>query len=543
MEILLPVAFIAGMLTAFTPCALPVLPIILASSVEKRARTIGIIIGLVTFFTLATMLLSSVVQATGISPDTIRTGSMLMLFLLGLLLIFPNIWEKLQNNIQKFWHPPILGRERSDMVGGFLSGATLGIVWTPCVGPVIAVVTTLTASSPLSSTAWLITISYGLGIGLSLWFISIFSRKASAKLNFVKKNNTSLRQIFGVVVVITAVWLYFGGDRALRGWALSVLPESWTQAGSVFQDNPFIQKQLDRLKDNKKTLKQSSVGKQSTTFDPEKLEQGCPRQDCIPSIDNPKFEPATEANTWLKDSDVIFGINYKNVARAYPQRILNWHEIVNDTISNDPIAITFCPLCGSAIAFERKVNGQPVELGVSGKLFNSNLVMYDRIEKNYWQQLTGEAITGPASERGEKLVQVSISTVSWGEWRKNFPDTQVLSKNTGLTRDYDRYPYGAYEENDEIYFGVENTDIRLKLKEVVYGFDVDGAYKAYPESAVNNDTEFEDKIGDQTVTVTRSPSGEVKLVEKKSQKEYLPLRTFWFAWASFHPDSEIYQGK
>ncbi len=252
MILLLPIAFIAGILTAFTPCALPVLPIILASSIEKRIRVAGVIIGLVTFFTFATLLLSSFVAITGIAADDIRQGSILILLLIGFLLIFPNIWERLQNNLQKIWHPPVLGKERGDFIGGFLTGASLGVVWTPCVGPVVAVVTALTAASPFSFTSWLITISYGLGIGLSFFVIAILAGKSATRLTFLKKNNKSLRQVFGLIVIITAVFIYFGADKTLRSFTLTVLPREWSQAGSIFQDDPFIQRKLEQLQNSVK---------------------------------------------------------------------------------------------------------------------------------------------------------------------------------------------------------------------------------------------------------------------------------------------------
>lgn len=546
MILLLPIAFIAGILTAFTPCALPVLPIILGSAFESKGRRAGIIVGLVTFFVLATLLLATFAKTIGISADDLRLGSILFLFLLGFLLVFPKIWERLLFKIQTVYHPPIIAKEKGNFIGGFLTGGSLGAVWTPCVGPVVAIVTALSASSPFTLSSWLITISYGLGIGLSFFFIAALTRRGVTKLTFLKKNNKSLRQIFGVVVATTAVSMYFGGDKALRSFALSVLPKQWTQAGSIFQDNPLIQRKIEELKPEGGRSK-NNMNSKKTKVKLEDLEQGCPRIDCIPSIDKPVFETRSEADKWLADTDVVFGINYKGTIRAYPQRILNWHAIINDTLpssgqaAGDPIVVTFCPLCGSAIAFERKVNGREVEFGVSGKLYNSNLVMYDRLEKNYWQQLTGEAITGPAAERDEKLAQVSIATVSWGEWKKNFPNTQVLSKDTGFIRDYDLYPYGAYEEDNEIYFGLQNTDNRLKLKEVVYGFEVEGHFKAYPEKVFQQKENFEDRIGDLEVILTHLTSDEIKLIEKKSQKEYLPLRTFWFAWAAFHPDTGLYK--
>lgn len=271
------------------------------------------------------------------------------------------------------------------------------------------------------------------------------------------------------------------------------------------------------------------------------LDQGCPKRDCIPSIDQPVFESAQEADQWLQPNDKVFGINHKGTARAYPQRILNWHEIVNDTIEGDSIAITFCPLCGSAIAFERIVNGKVVEFGVSGKLYNSNLVMYDRSEESYWQQANGEAIIGPAAARKEKLIRVPIATVPWSVWKEKHPTSKVLSRETGFTRQYDLYPYGTYEEDGDIYFGIQNTDTRLPVKEPVLGFELNGDTKAYTETALKRDRVIEDTLGGTAVQVTYQGDGTVMMTVPATRETIVPLRTFWFAWAAFHPNSQVYE--
>lgn len=274
----------------------------------------------------------------------------------------------------------------------------------------------------------------------------------------------------------------------------------------------------------------------------EDLEQGCPAKDCIPSIDKPTFESAAEASRWLKDSDIVFGINRNAVVRAYPQRILNWHEIINDVIAGDPIAVTFCPLCGSAVAFERRVNDHETTFGVSGKLYNNDLVMYDRLEGSLWQQITGEAIVGSAARRNEKLKRIQLTTTTWGEWKKEHPQTQALSRNTGHVRDYDVYPYGTYEQDDQIYFGLKNTpDQRLPIKEIVYGFEIDGASKAYTEKVLKEKRVIEDTIDGQSVKVEYKKDGEVILTVISSGKTYVPIRNFWFAWAAFHPGTELYK--
>jgi hypothetical protein len=263
-------------------------------------------------------------------------------------------------------------------------------------------------------------------------------------------------------------------------------------------------------------------------------------KDCIQSINKPKFETVSEADKWLNSEDLIFAINYKGVARGYPQKILNYHEIINDTIEGDSIAVTFSPLSGSVIAFERKVNNVITEFGVSGKLQNNSLVMYDRYEGNLWGQITGEALVGPAAKRNEKLNQISIFTTTWEIWKANNPKSKVLSKENGFSENYDKYPYGTYEENDELYFNMKNINKSLEIKTVVYGIEIDGKFKAYPKARLDIDKKIEDSINKQTILIEELKSGEIKVTNLSLKKEITPIRLFWFAWAAFHPDSEIY---
>jgi len=273
--------------------------------------------------------------------------------------------------------------------------------------------------------------------------------------------------------------------------------------------------------------------------DPVKLLRGCPVKDCIISIDEPEFESLVEADRWLNDGDRVFGLVYKGVERAYPQRILNWHEIINDEIAGDPVAITFCPLCGTAVAFIREVNGKTAEFGVSGFLYNSNLIMYDRTEGNLWQQITLEAIIGPAARRDEFLQWVGVTTADWGAWKAKHPNTEVLAKPSNFKRDYDRYPYDSYEENSEVRFGAKHTDKRLHPKDVVYGVVVGGAVKAYPLAKLELQPNFEDVVGTIAVAVKYAEDGNVTVTNKLTQEEYIVQRAFWFAWAVFHSGTDL----
>lgn len=554
MFLLIPIAFVSGILTVFSPCVLPILPIILASGIEGKIwRIRGVIVGLVVSFTIASLLFATVVRAFGIPADTIRNVAVVLLAIFGLSMAFPVIWEKVQVFIERYWRAQPVRNQSNGFGGGFLTGASLGIVWIPCIGPIVATVATLAAVNSFSPATIAIAFAYALGTGIPLYFIAKGGRTVTAKLGVVKQNNQTIRQIFGVIILVTAVFIYSGLDRKLQEWTLNTLPKSWTQIATNFENRFNVDNSLNTLRGQNKPIEKVRPGTTvvrnvSLTNDftgakvsSSDLIQGCfGGQDCIPSIDKPKFDSARESS-WLRDEDVIFGVDYKGVARAYPQRILNWHEIVNDTVAGDPIAITFCPLCGSALAFERKVDGVITEFGVSGKLHNSDLVMYDRYEGNLWQQITGEGIVGPAARRNEVLKQIPIVTTTWGRWKKEHPDTEVLSRDTGHVRNYDAYPYGTYEQDDELYFGVKNLNKKLQIKTVVYGIEVNDKSKAYPESAFNKNPVITDSVGNVSVRLEKLESGKIKVTNLKTQEEIVPIRLFWFAWASFHPDTELYE--
>jgi len=272
-------------------------------------------------------------------------------------------------------------------------------------------------------------------------------------------------------------------------------------------------------------------------IDLNKLRQGCPVKDCIPALDDPKFISAAEAEgqSQIEDDDVVFAVFHKGVARAYPQRILNWHEIVNDKIENDAFVLTFCPLCGTAIGFERPSD---TTFGVSGKLVNSNLVMYDRKTETLWQQLGGEAIVGELV--GQKLKAFPVDTLFWKDWKKLHPDTQVLSQDTGFARNYSYYPYGSYEQDRSVYFPAEGTnDDRLHPKQIVWGIEIEGKFKAYDDKKLSEVGKLEDSFNGVKLNITRNNEGQVRITKGDGER-IIPDRSMWFAWVSFHPDTELY---
>ena len=190
-------------------------------------------------------------------------------------------------------------------------------------------------------------------------------------------------------------------------------------------------------------------------IDLDKLFSGGPPKDGIPSIDNPVFEPIVE--TEFADDELIIGLEINGDARAYPYAILNWHEIVNDTVGGEAVAVTYCPLCETNSVFKREVNGTITEFGVSGKLYESCLVMYDRLTDTLYNQPQGVGIVGEKTNHVLERVPAVRTTV--GAWRAKYPDAQILTTETGYDRDYTRYPYGSYYTDKNIIFDVSRQEL------------------------------------------------------------------------------------
>ncbi|MGI9225667.1 MAG: DUF3179 domain-containing protein, partial [Woeseiaceae bacterium] len=254
----------------------------------------------------------------------------------------------------------------------------------------------------------------------------------------------------------------------------------------------------------------------------EDLHQGCPARDCIPSIDAPKYVSATEA-THVADEDMVVAISLHGDKRAYPARILDRHEIVNDTIGGVPIAITWCPLCGSAVGIEREVDGEITAFGVSGVLYNSDLVFYDRASNTLWDQVEARGIVGPKT--GQQLTLVPVTMTTWSRWRDAHPDTLVLSPDTGFEKDYSRDPYAEYRGAAGLMFPVSAEDDRIHPKSVVHGFDVAGMRIAYTHSLLEKKHRYENQLDELELTATLHDDGSVTLADQHGET-YVGTRLF-----------------
>src|SRR5918994_123970 len=345
--------------------------------------------------------------------------------------------------------------------------------------------------------------------------------------------------------------------------------------------------------DEEKNIFNLSFGQEiKHTVPLDKIVSGGPPQDGIPSIDNPKFQSVQEADEILEDSELVLGLNINGDIRAYPLQILVWHEIVNDVVGGKPVAITYCPLCFTNQVSSRTLNdGSIVEFGTSGKLYNSNLVMYDRKSNSLWSQALGEGIVGDYS--GVKLERIPFDIAFWKEWKKLHPESKVLTRDTGTVRPYGADPYGDYYTNDLILFPVANDDKRLGLKEIIIGLEDKNQYKAYKLQDIETVKVINDVIGDdkkialvalepfmvrvfdRVIDSDNNDEGNKNivvdlfynqtnntLIDKVTNSELnfegkfikgqlhdkqlkrLPMdQGFWFEWVAFHPETEVYQLK
>ncbi|MCH7604710.1 DUF3179 domain-containing protein [Patescibacteria group bacterium] len=276
----------------------------------------------------------------------------------------------------------------------------------------------------------------------------------------------------------------------------------------------------------------------------EELLAGGPPKDGIPPIDNPKFILIEEANQWLGDTEPGVAFSRGNTHRFYPYKILVWHEIVNDTIDGQRVLITYCPLCFTGFVLDPIVQGERVEFGTSGRLWKSNLVMYDRKTDSLWSQVLAEAIVGEMT--GTKLPILPSDQVRYGEWKKAYPDGQVLSQDTGSFRDYDRNPYGGYSNVTNLSLQLANpTDTRLPNDAFIFGIVINGKPKAYSTEAVKAKGEVEDVFEGEQIILRHDPSLDVvrmfKKLEDGSEERINPISAFWFSWSVAHPDTELYK--
>ena len=275
-----------------------------------------------------------------------------------------------------------------------------------------------------------------------------------------------------------------------------------------------------------------------TTIPTNRIESGGPLKDGIPALTDPKRRAASAAR-YLRPDDRVIGVVFGDESVAYPLRVLTYHEIVNDRVGGVPIAVTYCPLCDSAAAFDRRDGEKVREFGVSGLLFNSNVLMYDRGAKteSLWSQMMTQGVTGPGARK--RLAPLPLELTTWKDWRKRNPRTRVLSKRTGHQRNYNRDPYREYFASPELAFPVEPRDDRIRPKVRVLGIWSDTAARAYRiGDFVDRKEAFEDEIAGKRIELRPNPSGTSLRVVRADEGLHW-VYAYWFAWYAFHPDTDI----
>jgi hypothetical protein len=235
----------------------------------------------------------------------------------------------------------------------------------------------------------------------------------------------------------------------------------------------------------------------------DEIRPGGPPPDGIPAIDAPVFEDITAAREWLQPRDPVLVVDLDGDARAYPLAILTYHEIVNDEVAGQPLVVTYCPLCNSGLVFERTVDGEVLDFGTSGRLWNSNLVMYDRATRSLWSQFTGEAIVG--DRLGTQLVRVPMQIVALSEFARRWPDGRVLSRDTGHDRPYGTNPYVGYDsaESPFLFGGDTGGPLAQMTRVVTTGGETDPV--AYPLEVLRRERVITDTVNGEPVVVLWVP--------------------------------------
>ncbi len=266
----------------------------------------------------------------------------------------------------------------------------------------------------------------------------------------------------------------------------------------LVEPDPDYERALERARFNTSYWRDTDFSRYTVPLN--EFRSGGPPPDRIPPIDNPKFVTPNEANFHLDNEEPVMAFELDGEARAYPLQIMIFHEIVNDVVAGVPVVITYCPLCNSAIAFERTLEGVVLDFGTTGNLRNSDLVMYDRQTRSWWQQFTGEAVVGTLA--GRQLRFLSAPIVSWQDFKNAYPDGMALSHDTGFRREYGTNPYPEYDipNTDPFLFDGE-SDGRLRPKERVVAVTIDGAAMAFPFSTLEEERVISHRVGGMDIVV------------------------------------------
>lgn len=316
--------------------------------------------------------------------------------------------------------------------------------------------------------------------------------------------------------------------------------------------------------------------------------------DCVPRIE-PQFQSVLLADEWLGDGDLVLSVQLGRTVKAYPLRIMAWHQVVNDYFGDVPVVVTYCPLTGAGLAYKRPLaDGEPLEFGVSGRLYNANILLYDYETGSLWQQFSGEVVAGPLLGLLGRMERIYADIVPWGAWKRWHPGGEVLARPEEVrfrrekvrvsAERYEEYPYAEYELRRWVGYGVDVDELDLQglsSKRRIIGVEIDGAAKAYIESGLREARLLNDKVSGEDILIVLTPAEEVKAFKRRVagldrvleftlregklvdletgtvwdfdgeaiEGELAPLKvkleevpvtpSYWFAWLLFHPETEL----
>lgn len=546
---LLPLAVLAGILTVLSPCVLPLLPVVLAGSAAGQSRrTPFIVVGsLAVSVVLFTLLLKATTALLGVPSNVWLIVSGGLVAFIGASLAFPKIWDAISTRVglqSAAGGFADRSANKTGMTRSILLGFSLGPVFASCsptYGLILAVV--LPANFAEGSANIL---GYTLGLSAVMLAVAFGGRSVTKRLGWATDPRGGFRRGLGVFLVIIGLLIATGTVRNIEAWLIDrgligavaieqgILDSVEGEPASDADEEPaaevtgveipgFLQLAFPRTDWSK--------------ADPAIAQalSGGPPKDGIPAIDDPRFEPLASFEN--PDDVQAILIQGQTEVKAYPYNILVWHEIVNDTIDGTPIAVTFCPLCGSAIVYERTLpDGESTTFGVSGGLLESNLIMFDRTSETLWQQSTGRALAGEHFPHQLELHKFQLLTV--GEIKAQFPEAVIQSDETGHVRDYSRNPYAGYDESEGFYFSPSHVDERYMAKEIFVAFRVNETSVASPWLALEDGRTYETQIDGANVTITKTDG---ELVISGPDGSELPFYfEMWFSWAVQNDDGVVF---
>lgn len=386
------------------------------------------------------------------------------------------------------------------------------------------------------------------------------TKKFNNSVNLTKSNKQNRLNLFKFnlkIITITVLIVLFSFILTLY---ISNLPTINLNKNLQIDTNQTELEESEPL--NEQTIKVTNDGIKYLIHPDDILSGGVPKGNIgseggIPALDknNINWVTVEQADEWIEDGELIIILDYKTQIRIYPFQILVFHEIANDEIDGEPILVTYCPLCGTSIIYKREVvdiDGvlKYVRFGVSGKLYNSNLIMYDELTNTYWQQIEGNAIIGELT--GQQLIPIESNTITWKKFKEsdkyttdNYNEIKVLSQETGFDRNYGKDPYGSYYEEDFLLFPPKQMSSRLPPKTIVHGIKINEKYKAYVENSLLNLNQkiITDTFEDTQIIIEVKNNNEITFKNLQTNQIIIKERGMFFSWYAFHPNTKIWEGE